>query len=296
MDQDSTHMVAASKVPMLKPENRNAPPITKLVEGVETIIAPATAEGKRTTRRIQKLISQLEIHGENISQEDVNQKFLRSLSQEWNTHTIVWRNKPEINTLSLDNLYNNMKIYVPEVADGYAYNEGKERKVILVEHAMEVLAPWNQGKDNREYGETRRVMPVEITTSNALISYDGLGNFMPPEHDLSFSGLEEFVNEPIFSETTVKKPIVETNVAKASEANPKAVRKSNGAPVIEDWVSDSEEEDVPQAKIKKKIVKSSFAKIEFVKSKEQVKYPRKTVNLVNQNRQNTHTPRGNKKN
>ncbi|GKC00977.1 hypothetical protein Tco_0987113, partial [Tanacetum coccineum] len=65
MDQDSVHMVAASKVPMLKPseyelcrmrmeqyiqmvdyslweviENGNEPPITKLVEGVETIIAP----------------------------------------------------------------------------------------------------------------------------------------------------------------------------------------------------------------------------------------------------------------
>ncbi|GKF26672.1 ribonuclease H-like domain-containing protein, partial [Tanacetum coccineum] len=53
-------------------------------------------------KRIQKLISQLEIHGETISQEDVNQKFLRSLLPEWNTHTIVWRNKLEIDTLSSD--------------------------------------------------------------------------------------------------------------------------------------------------------------------------------------------------
>ncbi|GJX37515.1 ribonuclease H-like domain-containing protein [Tanacetum coccineum] len=43
-------------------------------------------------------------------------------------------------------------------------------------------------------------------------------------------------------------------------------------------VSDSEEEEVPQAKKEKKTVKSSFAKIEFVKSKEQLKSPRKTVN------------------
>ncbi|GJT29842.1 ribonuclease H-like domain-containing protein [Tanacetum coccineum] len=50
-----------------------------------------------------------------ISQEDVNKNFLRSLSPEWNTHTIVWRNKPEIDTLSLDDLYNNLKIYEPEV-------------------------------------------------------------------------------------------------------------------------------------------------------------------------------------
>ncbi|GJS64330.1 hypothetical protein Tco_0678894 [Tanacetum coccineum] len=168
-------------------ENGNAPPITKVVEGVETTIAPTTAEEKAQRRlelkarstllmgipnehqlkfnsikdaksllqavekrfggnaatkktqrnllkqqyenftasssevldqtfdRLQKLISQLEIHGESISQEDVNQKFLRSLSPEWNTHTIVWRNKPEIDTLSLDDLYNNLKIYEPEV-------------------------------------------------------------------------------------------------------------------------------------------------------------------------------------
>ncbi|GKC89810.1 hypothetical protein Tco_1150459 [Tanacetum coccineum] len=46
MDQDSVHIVAASKVPMLKLENGNAPPITKVVEGVETIITPTTAEEK----------------------------------------------------------------------------------------------------------------------------------------------------------------------------------------------------------------------------------------------------------
>ncbi|GJX04035.1 retrovirus-related pol polyprotein from transposon TNT 1-94 [Tanacetum coccineum] len=119
-------------------KNSNAPPITKVVEGVETIIAPATAKEKAQRRnllkqqyenftasssevlnqtfdRLQKFISQLEIHGENISQEDVNQKFLRSLSLEWNTHTIVWMNKSEIDKLSLDDLYNNLKIYEQEV-------------------------------------------------------------------------------------------------------------------------------------------------------------------------------------
>ncbi|GKC35141.1 ribonuclease H-like domain-containing protein, partial [Tanacetum coccineum] len=37
------------------------------------------------------------------------------MSPEWNTHIIVWRNKHEIDTLSLDDLYNNLKIYKPEV-------------------------------------------------------------------------------------------------------------------------------------------------------------------------------------
>ncbi|GJY06018.1 ribonuclease H-like domain-containing protein [Tanacetum coccineum] len=122
------------------------------------------------------------------------------------------------------------------------------------------------------------------------------GNFMPPKHDLLLSVLEEFVNEPIVSEPTVKKPIVETSEAKASADKLKVVKKNNGAPIIKDWVSDSEEEDVPQAKKEKKIVKSSSGKIEFVKSKEQVKSPKKTVNQGNQNRQNTHSPRGNQRN
>ncbi|GKB96509.1 hypothetical protein Tco_0982646 [Tanacetum coccineum] len=43
-------MVAALKVPMLKPENGNAPPIIKVIEGVETTIAPATAEEKAQRR------------------------------------------------------------------------------------------------------------------------------------------------------------------------------------------------------------------------------------------------------
>ncbi|GJS47303.1 hypothetical protein Tco_0597424, partial [Tanacetum coccineum] len=65
-----------------------------------------------------------------------------------------------------------------------------------------------------------------------------IGNFMPPKPNLSFFGIEEFVNEPI-----VKKPVVETSKAKASADKPKAVKKNNGAPIIKDWVSDSEEED-----------------------------------------------------
>ncbi|GJR39019.1 putative ribonuclease H-like domain-containing protein [Tanacetum coccineum] len=65
--------------------------------------------------RLQKLISQLEIHGETISQEDVNLKLLRSLPSEWKTHNLIWRNKPNLDTLSMDDIYNNLKIYEIEV-------------------------------------------------------------------------------------------------------------------------------------------------------------------------------------
>ncbi|GJT41173.1 putative ribonuclease H-like domain-containing protein [Tanacetum coccineum] len=95
----------------------------------------------------------------------------------------------------------------------------------------------------------------------------------------------------------VKKPVVETSEAKASADKPKVVRKNFGPPLIEDWISDSEDEAESKPKIEKKTVKPSFAKIEFVKSKEQVKSPRKTtVKQGNQNRLNTHSPRGNQRN
>ncbi|GJY46621.1 hypothetical protein Tco_0435684 [Tanacetum coccineum] len=207
MDQDLAHMVAASKVPMLKPG-------------------------------IISLISHRRIHDESISQEDVNQKFLRSLSPEWNTHTIVWRNKPKIDTLSLDDLYNNMKIYEPK-------------------------------SDQAEEGPTK-LYTAWLTLLQVLT----------------------------LSEPTVKKPVVKTSEAKASVDKAKVYKEETMVPLlIEDWISDSEDEAESRSKIEKKTVKPSFAKIEFVKSKEQVKSPRKTtVKQGDQNRLNTHSPRGNQRN
>ncbi|GJW50290.1 ribonuclease H-like domain-containing protein [Tanacetum coccineum] len=187
----------------------------------------------------------------------VDQKFLRSLSPEWSTHTIMWRNKPEMDTLSLDDFYNNLNIYEPEVkgtsssstniqnvafvssnstsstngavntshgvttastqativnsttidnleemdlrwqmvmltmkARRFLKNTRRKFSVNGTEtigfdnskvkcynchkrghFAREYRAPRNQENRNRE--NTRRVVPVEITTSNALVSCDG---------------------------------------------------------------------------------------------------------------------------
>nr|GEV19445.1 hypothetical protein [Tanacetum cinerariifolium] len=66
-------------------------------------------------KRLQKLVSQLEIHGVSLSQEDVNLKFLQSLPSEWKTHTLIWRNKTDLEEQSLDDLFNSLKIYKAEV-------------------------------------------------------------------------------------------------------------------------------------------------------------------------------------
>ncbi|GKB56711.1 hypothetical protein Tco_0912897 [Tanacetum coccineum] len=59
--------------------------------------------------------SQLEIHGEEISQEDANLKLLRSLPSAWNNIALIMRNKSDLDTLSMDDLYNNLKAYEDEI-------------------------------------------------------------------------------------------------------------------------------------------------------------------------------------
>nr|GEY88535.1 hypothetical protein [Tanacetum cinerariifolium] len=86
-----------------------------LKQQYENFIASNTEVLDQTFDRLQKLMSQLELLGENISHEYVNQKLLRSLSLEWNTYVVVRRNKADLDTMSMDDLYNNLKVYEPEV-------------------------------------------------------------------------------------------------------------------------------------------------------------------------------------
>ncbi|GJV78543.1 ribonuclease H-like domain-containing protein [Tanacetum coccineum] len=88
---------------------------TLLKQMYENFSAPSTESLDFIFNRLQKIISQLAILGENISLEVLNLKFLRSLPSEWNTYVVVWRNKPDLDTMSFDDLYNNFKIVEQEV-------------------------------------------------------------------------------------------------------------------------------------------------------------------------------------
>ncbi|GKB07821.1 hypothetical protein Tco_0836105 [Tanacetum coccineum] len=96
------------------------------------------------------------------------------------------------------------------------------------------------------------------------------GLFAPPTIDLSNSSLEEF-QQPEFEGYRPK------TSKSFSEVEPKKVRKNDGAPIIEDWVLDDEEQDVSKPMSEKKTVIPTVKKIEFVRPKQQEKSVRKPV-------------------
>nr|GEX25645.1 retrovirus-related Pol polyprotein from transposon TNT 1-94 [Tanacetum cinerariifolium] len=76
-------------------------------EGSETL--------EKTFTRLQVIVGQLQFIDVEVKQDDLNQKFLTSLAPEWLMHTIVWRNRSDLDTMSLDDLYNHLKVYETEV-------------------------------------------------------------------------------------------------------------------------------------------------------------------------------------
>nr|GEW45301.1 hypothetical protein [Tanacetum cinerariifolium] len=121
-------MVAAAKLPVLNPNefelwkirieeyflmtdyalwevifNGDSPLPTRSVDSVEKSYPPTTTE--------EKLARKNELKARGKSESEVS----RSLPSEWKTHTLIWRNKPDLETLSMDDLYNNLKIYEAKV-------------------------------------------------------------------------------------------------------------------------------------------------------------------------------------
>ncbi|GJW93803.1 hypothetical protein Tco_0173475 [Tanacetum coccineum] len=113
--------------------------------------------------------------------------------------------------------------------------------------------------DNNKKGLGYNVVPPPLT-----------GLFAPPIIDLSHSGIEKF-KEPEFVSYGVK---VDKSVCEKSS---KEIKKTPDAPIIEEWVSDDEEQDESPVVIKKKTVFPTAAKIEVVKPKQQEKPVRKPV-------------------
>ncbi|GJQ95050.1 hypothetical protein Tco_0006189 [Tanacetum coccineum] len=113
------------------------------------------------SNRLQRIVSQLAILGENISQEDLNFKFLRSLLSEWSMHVVVWRNKLDMGTISFDDLYNNFKIVEQEVKRSVTSSSNSSSQNVAF-----VSTPGSSNKDN--------TINVQVSTASTNVVHEDL--------------------------------------------------------------------------------------------------------------------------
>ncbi|GJS42435.1 retrovirus-related pol polyprotein from transposon TNT 1-94 [Tanacetum coccineum] len=62
----------------------------------------------------------------------------------WKTHTLIWRNKPDLDTLSMDDLYKNLKIYETKVKGSSISNQNLQNVAFMSSN--------NSGSSNQAYG------------------------------------------------------------------------------------------------------------------------------------------------
>ncbi|GJS48800.1 hypothetical protein Tco_0598921 [Tanacetum coccineum] len=113
------------------------------------------------------------------------------------------------------------------------------------------------------------------------------GLFAPPTIDLSSSGLEEF-QQPEFEGYGLR---VNKSVCENSSNETK---KNSDAPLIEEWVSDNEDEVESPVVVEKKTVVPTIPKVDVVRPKQQEKPVKKTVRYAEMYK--SKGPRGNQRN
>ncbi|GJR44332.1 hypothetical protein Tco_1312435 [Tanacetum coccineum] len=238
--------------------NGMAPPITKIIEGVETIIAPTTAEEKAQRRielksrsncyywAIPKEQHQIEVNSKQRCESHCCMLLRREeMNLRWQMAMLTIRAKRFLKNTGRKFSVNGTETIGFDKSKVECYNRHKRGYF-----ARECRAPRNQENKNRE--NTRRVVPVETTTSKCMFVADPRNNHL------------EAANRVL-------------GYLKATPGQGILISRA-GDPVLTAYCdSDCEDDAESKPKIEKKIVKNSFAKTESVKSKEQVKSPRKTT-------------------
>nr|GEW89618.1 hypothetical protein [Tanacetum cinerariifolium] len=168
-----------------------------VIEGVVEPVAPTTAEQRLARKNELKARGtllmalpdkhQLKFNINKDAKTLMEAIKKRSLPTEWRTHTLILRNKTDLEVQSLDDLFNSLKIYEAETrrnlgengptSMGFDMSKGGCYNCHRKGHfTSECWSP----KDTRRNGAAepqRRNVPVETSTSNALVSQcDGLGS------------------------------------------------------------------------------------------------------------------------
>nr|GFD07145.1 hypothetical protein [Tanacetum cinerariifolium] len=141
-------------------------------EGSETL--------EQTFSRLQVIVGQLQFMDVEVEPDDLNQKFLTSLAPEWLIHTIVWRNMSNLDTMSLDDLYNHLKRTGKKTSIQGSDLVGFDKSKVecfnfhkMGYFARECRAPRSQDRKRRD--NFRQRSKAEEQAPKALMAIDGVG-------------------------------------------------------------------------------------------------------------------------
>nr|GEV23452.1 hypothetical protein [Tanacetum cinerariifolium] len=142
----------------------------------------------QTFDRLQKLVSQLDLLDEKLLQEDVNQKLLRSLSPEWNTHAVVY--EPEVKGMSSSSSSIQNMAFVSSSNNNTSSTNGTVNTTHEVSTAStQVNAAYSTNIDNlsdavicsffKVFEKTRRKLTIN---RNETVGFDKYNNRHKSEH------------------------------------------------------------------------------------------------------------------
>ncbi|GJT52300.1 hypothetical protein Tco_0978457 [Tanacetum coccineum] len=138
--------------------------------------------------RFQSLLSQLEIHGAGVSTEDANQKFLRSLPSAWSQVSLIMRTKPGVDSLSFDDLYNNLRVFESDIKGSTASSSSPQNVAFVSENTSstnEVSTAYcvpNLSGQNSKYEQTSSYSLLANQSSCPQLDHEDLEQI--DEYDL----------------------------------------------------------------------------------------------------------------
>ncbi|GKE49733.1 hypothetical protein Tco_1480991 [Tanacetum coccineum] len=139
-------------------------------------------------KMFQSLLSQLEIHGVGVSIEDANQKFLRSLPSAWSQVSLIMRTKPGMDSLSFDDLYNNLRVFESDVKGSTASSSSPQNVAFVSENTSSTndvstayCVPNSYGQ-NSQYEQTSSYSLLANQSSCPQLDYEDLEQI--DEYDL----------------------------------------------------------------------------------------------------------------
>nr|GEV17052.1 hypothetical protein [Tanacetum cinerariifolium] len=286
MDSLSPQVVSAAKLPILNPNEFDSHKDAKtLMKAIEKRFG-----GNIIHDMLQKLVSQLEIRRVSLSQEDVNlnlkiyeAEVKQSSSTSTTTHNLAFvsSSNTDSTTDSISAAASVSAVCVKMHVSSLS-NVDSLSNAIDVDDLEEMDLRWQMAmltmqarrkcrspKDSRSTGAAepqRRTVPVETSTSNALVSQcDGVGSY-----DWSYQVEEETANFALMA-FLASSSSSDTELSPTKPTQDLSHTNRPTAPIIEDWVSDCEDESETKAL---QIVPS------FVQSSEQVKTPRHSIQPI----------------